>query len=117
MKGEMKTHWTIDEFRVYLLLYAAHADFFETEEERETILAGCDSQTYKRIHREFDQDNDYQHIEKIIIHLKAFHLSREHVKNLLSEMDDVQAADRQPDLLEKSMMMLIKRIFEQEATA
>jgi hypothetical protein len=117
MKSEAKPYWTMDEFRIYLLLYAAHADFAETEEERDRILARCDSQAYKRIHREFDQDNDYQHIEKIIVHLKAFKLSKVHIKTLLSEMNDVQTADRKADLLEKSMMMLLKRIFEQETTA
>ena len=111
----MKPHWNLDEFRIYLLLYAAHADFTETEEERELILASCDARTYKLIHKEFDQDNDYQHLEKIIAHLHAFKLSKDDVKLLLTEMRDVQSTDQQTDLLEKTMMMLLKRIFEQEA--
>ena len=110
----MKPHWTLDEFRTYLLLYAAHADFLETEEEKEVILSTCDREQYNRIHREFNLDNDYRHIEKIIVHLHAFKLKKSDVKKLLNEMTEVQTADKQTDILEKTMMMLLKRIFEQE---
>ena len=110
----MKPHWTLDEFKTYLLLYAAHADFLETEEEKEAILSRCNPEQYKRIQREFNLDNDYQQIEKIIVHLHSFKLSKTDVRQLLKEMTEVQMADRQPDILEKSMMMLLKRIFEQE---
>jgi hypothetical protein len=96
------------------LLYAAHADFLETEEEKEAILSRCNPEQYKRIQREFNLDNDYQQIEKIIVHLHSFKLSKTDVRQLLKEMTEVQMADRQPDILEKSMMMLLKRIFEQE---
>jgi hypothetical protein len=114
MKNEMKPHWPLDEFKTYLLLYAAHADFLETEEEKEAILSRCNPEQYKRIQREFNLDNDYQQIEKIIVHLHSFKLSKTDVRQLLKEMTEVQMADRQPDILEKSMMMLLKRIFEQE---
>jgi hypothetical protein len=115
MKGELKPHWTLDEFRTYLLLYAAHADFLETEEEKEAILSRCEQEQYKQMQREFNLDNDYRQIEKIIVHLHAFKLTKADVKKLLNEMIAVQMADKQPDILEKSMMMLLKRIFEQEA--
>lgn len=115
MNREMKPHWTLDEFRTYLLLYATHADFLETEEEKEAILSTCEPEQYRRIQREFNLDNDYRQIEKIIVHLGAFKLSKGDVKKLLNKMITAQMADSQPDILEKSMMMLLKRIFEQEA--
>ncbi|MCE2712917.1 MAG: hypothetical protein LW688_10320 [Cryomorphaceae bacterium] len=114
MKQHLTPHWTFEEFNVYLLLYAAHADLSETEQEKEAILATCEPELYKRIHREFDDDNDYRQIEKIIVHLHEFQLTKEDVRQLLHEMKKVQSADKAPDILEKSMMMLIKRIFEQE---
>jgi hypothetical protein len=114
MKGQSKPHWTLSEFRTYLMLYAAHADFIETEEEKEAILLTCNSEQYKRIQCEFNLDNDYRQIEKIIVHLHAFKLSKADVKKLMNDMTEVQMADRQTDILEKSMMMLLKRIFEQE---
>ncbi len=114
MKREMKPHWTRDEFRTYLMLYAAHADFIQTEEEKEAILNKCKPVQYKNIQREFNLDNDYRQIEKIIVHIHAFNLSKADVKKLLNEMTEVQMADKKPDILEKSMLMILKRIFEQE---
>jgi hypothetical protein len=114
MKQEITPHWNMEEFRIYLLLYAAHADFSETEQEKEAILATCDPDLYKSVHKEFDDDNDYRQIEKIIVHLHEFQLTKDHVKELLNQMKCIQMADKEPDVLEKSMMMLLKRIFEQE---
>jgi hypothetical protein len=114
MKREMKPHWTLDEFRTYLMLYAAHADFVQTEEEKEAILNKCNPVQYKNIQREFNLDNDYRQIEKIIVHIHAFNLSKADVKKLLNEMTEVQMADKKPDILEKSMLLILKRIFEQE---
>ncbi|MEY4602894.1 MAG: hypothetical protein RIT43_186 [Bacteroidota bacterium] len=116
MKQEQRPHWNFEEFRIYLLLYAAHADFSETEQEKEAILSTCDAELYKKMHREFDEDNDYRQIEKIIVHLHEFQCTKEDIKQLLNQMKAVQMADKAPDLLEKSMMMLLKRIFEQETS-
>ena len=37
--SDFKTQWTKVEFKTYLLLYCAHADYVETEEEKEMILS------------------------------------------------------------------------------
>ena len=64
----MKTiDWTKDELVAYILLFAANADFKESAEERELIISKVDRQTFREIHEEFEADNDYQGLKKIMI--------------------------------------------------
>ena len=39
--SEIKTNWSKPEFKAYLMLYAANANYFESEEEVEMIKALC----------------------------------------------------------------------------
>ena len=66
----MKTiDWTRDELVAYILLFAANSDFKEDNHERNVIISKVDMQTFQEIHDEFDNDNDYQSIKKIMVSL------------------------------------------------
>ena len=43
-------NWTKKEFFAYVLLYAAHCNFFETKEEENYILSKVDEETFHKIH-------------------------------------------------------------------
>jgi hypothetical protein len=44
--------WTREEFLAYVLLYAAHCDYFEDSAELNFILSKVDDKTFHRIHTE-----------------------------------------------------------------
>ncbi|MDG2436283.1 MAG: hypothetical protein P8L89_04200, partial [Polaribacter sp.] len=62
----MKTlNWTRKEFEAYVLLYAAHCNFFESKEEQAYIFSKVDKKTFHRIHTEVVVDSDENNLNKI----------------------------------------------------
>lgn len=106
---KVTTDWTKKEFKAYLMLYAANANFFETEEEKEVVRGLVSADTYKEIHREFDQDNDYQSIQKILHNIEKFEYKE---KNLVSDIQKVFNADGEVDLLEENMLRALKHLVQ-----
>lgn len=60
------TNWSKQELLTYLMLYIAHSDLHESRTEYEYLLSRVDAETYGNIKDEFDKDNDYQSISKIV---------------------------------------------------
>lgn len=106
------TDWSREEFKAYLLLYAANANFFETEEEKETILSMVDPIVYKNIHKELDQDNDYQSIQKILHNIKKYNYSREFLNVLIKDIQTVFDANGEHDVLEDNMLLALKKLLK-----
>lgn len=112
MTHSFDTDWTKEEFKAYLLLYAANANYFESEAEKEKILLMVDENTYKRIHRELDHDNDYQSIQKILHNVEKFHYSKDDLDELISDINRVFDANGKHDLLEDELLMALKRLLK-----
>jgi hypothetical protein len=112
MENTFATDWTKEEFKAYLLLYAAKANFFEDELEREMILSMVNPSTFKRIHREINQDNDYQSIQKILLNVKKYHYSQENIEHLILDIQKVFDASEKEDLLEGNMLRGLKRLLK-----
>ncbi len=112
MTHSFDTDWTKEEFKAYLLLYAANANYFESEAEKEKILLMVDENTYKRIHRELDHDNDYQSIQKILHNVEKFHYSKDDMDELISDINRVFDANGEHDLLEDELLMALKRLLK-----
>lgn len=110
MQHTFDTDWTRQEFKAYLLLYAANSNYFESEAEKETIISMVDPLTYKRIHRELDQDNDYQSIQKILHNIESHNYSKEYLDVLINDIQTVFNADNQHDILEENMLMALKKL-------
>lgn len=70
-------NWTKQELIAYVLLYVANADLEEINSERDIIASKVDRKTFQKIHHEFDNDNDFQSIQKIIAGLEAHKYSKE----------------------------------------
>lgn len=107
-----ETNWTRKEFKAYLMLNCANADYIETEEEKELILSKVDKDTYKRIHKEFDNDNDYIRLQKIAKTAKRFGYSKDKVDVLLDNMKQLFMQDHKFDSFEEYMYRGLKRILE-----
>lgn len=107
---EITTNWSLREFKAYLLLYAANSKYFETQEEKEMVHKIVDEDTYRQIHREIEQDNDYQSIQKILHNIKKFNLTQKDLDNLLSEIRSLFDSNHKPDLLEENMFLALKHL-------
>ena len=110
----IKTDWTREEFKAYILIYAAQSNFFEKEEEKEFIRSRVSGETYRKIHRELDNDNDYQSIQKILYNLEKFEYTRKETERLVKNIQKVFLADGEIDLLESNFYRALKRLLEAE---
>ena len=61
----MKLDWTKKEFEAYILLYAAHCNHIEDENEKNYILSKVDEKTFHKIHTEVVVDSDEVNLNKI----------------------------------------------------
>lgn len=109
----MKTiDWTKDELVAYVLLFAANADFKESAEERKLIISKVDKKTFKEIHEEFDDDNDYQSIKKIMISLEQHNYDKEDIDLLLEDLKILFFSDDDFDPMERTMLKSLERLFK-----
>ncbi len=104
------TNWSRDEFKAYVLLYAANCGHIEGAEERAYILSKVDKELYKKIHKEFDKDNDYQSIQKILANIEKFNYSHDELQDLTKEIMELFLADDRFDNIEQEVFILLKRI-------
>ncbi|MDT0558811.1 hypothetical protein RM697_09135 [Ichthyenterobacterium sp. W332] len=107
---ESETNWTKDELIAYILLYASHSNLDEDNHERNVIISKVDMQTFQKIHDEFDADNDYQSIQKIISGLKAHHYSADDLTMLFVDIKVLFFADGEFDSVEQFMYAYLKKI-------
>lgn len=100
---EFTTNWSREELKAYILLYCAYADFIETEAEKEYIKAKVGEDKYQKIHKEFDQDNDYQRIQKIQATVARFDYSKNEVDRLFENIKKMFLTDGPVDILEENI--------------
>ncbi|MBO6881476.1 hypothetical protein [Winogradskyella sp.] len=109
----MKTiDWTRDELVAYILLFAANSDFKEDNKERDVIISKVDRETFQEIHDEFDADNDYQGIKKIMVSLEQHNYSKDDIDMLLADIKILFFSDGEFNILERNMMKSLKRLFK-----
>ena len=108
--NEVNVNWDKEQFKAYLLIYAANSNFSESEEEKELILSKVDADVYKQMHREFDKDNDYQRLEKILCCVDKFGFSKDDLANLRAEVKQVINAEGHHDELEDNMFLYLKKL-------
>ena len=104
------TNWTKPEFKAYLLLYCANADFIESTEEKEFIRRQVDEETFDKIHKEFDADNDYQSIQKIMLTAKRYNYSQDQINSLLEDIKKLFFSDGNFGTLERNLLVGLKRL-------
>ncbi len=106
----MKTNWTKNELVAYILLYTANSDYSESKEEKKIILSKVDQDTFEKIHKEFDGDNDYQSLQKIISGLEEQNYSKSDLSLLFSDIKTLFLSDGDYGILEKNMFMYLKKV-------
>jgi hypothetical protein len=108
--SDVNVNWDKEQFKAYLLIFAANANFSESEEEKELILSKVDAEVYKLMHREFVKDNDYQRLEKILFCVDKFGLSKGDLTQLRAEVKQVINAEGHHDELEDNMFLYLKKL-------
>ena len=109
---DYSTDWSKAEFKAYLLLFCANADFIETKEERELIKSKVDAKTYKKIHEEFDWDNDFQSLQKIVATAERHNYSKSQIKDLMNDIKTLFMSDEEYSILERNLMLGLKRFLK-----
>lgn len=110
---DFTTDWTHQELKAYMLLYCAHADFIVTEEEKEFIKSRISEDDYKRIHREFDKDNDYQRIQKINSTIERLNFSKEEIDKAFESIKKLFLEDGIMDPLETNLYRGLQHLLKQ----
>lgn len=103
-------NWTKDEMVAYILLFCANSNFIESNTEKNTIIEQVDMKTFQKIHDEFDKDNDYQSIQKIIKGLEVHNYSKEDLDDLFVDIKLMFLSDGDYDILEQNMMLGLKKL-------
>ena len=103
-------NWTKEDFYAFVLLYCANADFEESSTELDIIKNKVSRERFDEVHREFENQNDYQHIETIKSKMKELNLTSDDIEVLIVEMRQLFFADGDYSQTEKNMMMGLKKI-------
>lgn len=106
----MNLDWTKREFEVYVLLYAAHCNHLETDEERKYILSKVDEVTFNKMHTEIVVESEHQNIEKIQQYLNENKYSFQERKELINDIKEVFFADGTVDAIERKVFVLLQKI-------
>ncbi|NCT09341.1 MAG: hypothetical protein GW772_04565 [Flavobacteriia bacterium] len=104
--------WTRNEFLAYVLLYAAHCDYFEDSKELQFIFSKVDDQTFNRIHNEVVVDSEDQKLNKIQQYISDNNLTQIEKEVILRDIKQVFFADGTVDVFEKNLFAVLKKIIE-----
>lgn len=111
--NDFKTSWTKEEMRVYLLIFCANADFVELKVETDFIKARTKKAVYKKMHAEYDRDNDYESIQKIRATFTKFNYSSNDTEMIFNEIKSLFEVDDDYSILEKNVYLGLKHILEE----
>jgi len=103
--------WTYNEFKAYLLIYAAESDQVVTDEEKDFIETQFDTLLIKSIQKEINGDNDYQRIQKIMAYIDQNNLSKTDLDELLKEIKVVYEIDGKYDIAEQAVFQFLEKLF------
>ena len=109
---EIKLTWTYNEFKAYLLIYAAESNQVITEEEKDFIENQFDSVLIKTMQKEFYLDNDYERIQKIMAYIEQNNLSEKDLNSLLKEIKEVYYSDGKFDSTEQAVFQVLEKLFK-----
>ena len=104
--------WSYNEFKAYLLIYAAESNQVITEEEKDFIESQFDTLVIKAIQKEINGDNDYQRIQKIMAYIEQNNLSKTDLDELLKGINEVYQSDGRYDMTEKGVYQFLEKLFK-----
>lgn len=109
---DFTTTWTHEELKGYILLYCAHADFNVSKEEKEYIKSRVGDKKFEKIRKEFENDNDYQQIQKIHTTIERFNYSKEEIDEAFRSIKQLFLVDGEMDILEQNIYRGLKQLLQ-----
>lgn len=101
---------TLDDFKSFTLIYLAEADYKVTEEEKEIILQHVSLEKYQLIQSLIDRLSDFECLE-VISEFRNTYLSDQKVlAEFVEEMEELYNANKHKSILEKNMIMALKKV-------
>jgi hypothetical protein len=107
--AEQKPDWTYNEFLAFILLYAAHADFDVTREEKEILFSKVGVDEYRSIKKSFDSKNDYERLQTIKLFREDYFSDDAGIEKLLSDLKELFLADEEYNSVENAVFLGLKR--------
>ena len=104
--------WSYDQFKTYLLIFAAESNQIITKEEKDYIEAQFDSLLIKTVQKEINKDNDFQRIQKIMAYIEQNNLSKTDLDELLKEIHTVYQSDGKFDAVEQGVFQFLEKLFK-----
>jgi len=104
------TNWTKEELKVYILIYCANADFSESKFEVDFIKSKIKTNNFEKIHAEFEEDNDYQSIQKIQLSVEEHGYTNDEKNRLFGEIKELFLSDKKYDVLERNLYLGLSQI-------
>lgn len=104
------SNWTKEELVAYILLYAAHCNLDIDNHEKNVIISKVDMQTFQKVHDEFDKDNDYQSLQKIVSALEDKHYSKVELDILFEDIKKLFLSDGSYDAMELNLYSFLKKM-------
>ncbi len=105
-------NWTKEEFKAFLLLYAAQTNFIETQEEIEYIESKIPDEIINKIRKEINKLNDYQKSEIIVNQIKSNHYVQKDLDKILAEIKELYKSDGVFDSIEQSMLAMLEKLLK-----
>ena len=104
--------WSFDQFKAYLLIFAAESNQVITKEEKDYIETQIDSLLIKTVQKEINKDNDFQRIQKIMAYIEQNNLSKTDLDELLKEIHTVYQSDGKFDTVEQGVFQFLEKLFK-----
>jgi len=104
--------WSFDQFKAYLLIFAAESNQVITIEEKDYIEAQFDSLLVKTVQKEINKDNDFQRIQKIMGYIEQNNISKTDLDELLKEIHTVYQSDGKFDTVEQGVFQFLEKLFK-----
>ena len=105
-------NWTKEEFKAFLLLFAAQTNFIETQEEIEYIESKFPNEIINRTRKEINKLNDYQKSEIIVNQIKSNEYVQSDLDEILLEIKELYKSDGVFDSLEQSMFSILEKLLK-----
>jgi len=105
-------NWSKQELVAYILLYIANSDLHETNDEKDFIMSKVDRETFADVHKTFDDDNDYQCIQKIIKGVHTHNYFKDDYVELFTDIKLMLYADGEAVDMEETTFMYLRKILK-----
>ena len=103
-------NFTKEEFKAFLLLFAAQTNFIETQEEIEYIESKFPNEIINRTRKKINKLNDYQKSKIIVNQIKSNEYVQRDLDEILLEIKELYKSDGVFDSLEQSMFAMLKKM-------